>query len=831
MLAVALTHHLKLAGHFFTQEYSHAHQRLLRWTQGVLLVFIVTLSQSSESIQNYLDNNLQGLLGADAVLSQQQKLTSAQYTALSKLTNEVVVTQQVKVTLSHKGQWQQAKIKAVDNQYPLHGELLTSLTLLGSGQPTYGGPQLGQIWLDARLFASLSLKMGDYIQVAEQRLLVARVLHHEPDRLMEGHNVDMRAMVNTQDMTSLGLSADIIHYRYLIGATSQQITDLLKWQQHDLPAANIHHKQGEHPLALFWQRTENFMGLASIILFFMAAIAIEQLAQVHMKKDQFFTAVCMSLGASNNTGLQVSIFKWLIGLVLLLPVVLLLSTVFHWLIIYWLKETFVNLHWQLQVWSIVKSCSFVMLIFAVFQTPVWFSMYNTSVAKLFNSANKGLSHWFNKVSSILVLLAVAITYSDNGLLTLMMVTAIGITIALMVFLSWSSLTLGEKITQRFSGLLPFSLFMMKQLILSKSTQILGIGLCVFLLLFTLMLLKDLGATMTSYQRQHDGNIMVTQATPLQLTFIEKLAVEKKLTIRQAKSFMYGKLIAVNEQSLAEFSQKPSESMATFKRSVRLHWNDQVPQNNEIVDGEYWSSGTDSWQQISVEEEVMTDLGFVIGDRLTFFIGQQKISFEITASHLFKPGAGTITFWVQMPTAASMHIQASHYNMASLELDDQQSSILATLWQKYPTLRMISLKEITDRFDRILAMITKVISGFSLMIILLAGVVILASISALEAQEKKKNSIIMSFGFSRATCLKLNVIEWLVTASITGLGGVLGTYIAGLLIYQSQFSLTYKPDFIWLTFTLFVILFLVTTLGVYASRNNLRSSVRQLMADN
>ena len=144
--------------------------------------------------------------------------------------------------------------------------------------------------------------------------------------------------------------------------------------------------------------------------------------------------------------------------------------------------------------------------------------------------------------------------------------------------------------------------------------------------------------------------------------------------------------------------------------------------------------------------------------------------------------------------------------------------------------MISLKEMTDLFDRMLAMITKVISGFSLMIILLAGVVILASINALESKEKKKNSIIMSFGFTRSTCLKLNIIEWLVTASITATGAILGTYFTGLLIYQSQFSLNYQPYFVWLIATLATILWLVTGLGIYASRSNLQSSVKQLMAD-
>ncbi|WOH36510.1 FtsX-like permease family protein [Thalassotalea fonticola] len=826
-----LTKNVKLAWHFFKQEYQHSHQRLLRLTQGILLLFIVTLSQTSESIQDYLENNLQGLLGADAVLSQKQALTADQYAAVHELTNKIVVTQQIQATLTHNDKWQPAKLKAVNNSYPLQGELLTSLTLQQQGKQTLGGPKPGSVWLDSRLFASLALTIGDQILVADKPLVVSRVLQHEPDRLMEGHNVDMRAMVNTMDFEALGFAPDLIHYRYLIAATSDQISTLLKWQQKNLPAAQVHHKQGAHPLALFWQRTENFIGLASIILFFMAAIAIDQLAQVHIKKDQYFSAICMSLGASKTTGMQVSLFKWLISLALLLPLVLLLSALFHWLITYWLQETFINLHWQFNFFSMLKTTSCVTIIFAVFHAPVWFALHKASVAKLFISTNKEADHWFSKVSSILVLLGIVITYSDNGLLTLMMVAAIVITIGLMILLSWGTLTVGEKVTQNISGLIPFALFMMKQRLVSKSTQIMGVGLCAFLLLFTLMLLKDVGATMASYQRQHDGNVMVSQATQSQLTFIKGWAKQQNIMIRQAKPYMYAKLVAVNDQSLTEFSQKPSDSLATFTRPIRLHWNDSIPQNNKIVDGQWWQSNNKNWQQISVEQEVLTDMGLELGDWLRFYIGQQSFNFEITASHEFKPGAGSITFWVQMPLAALPHIQSPHYSMASIEINEQQWPLLTNLWQKFPTLRMVSLKAMTDRFDAILAMITKVISGFSLMIICLSAVVILASINALESKEMKKNSVVMSFGFSQSTCLRLNIIEWLVTALITAIGAISGTYIAGLMIYQSQFSLTYKPDFIWLIATLSIVLIVVTSFGVYASRKSLRSSVRQLISAN
>ena len=280
-----LMSNIKLAWHFFQQEYNHSHQKLLRWVQGVLLLFIVTLSQSSDSIQSYLQQNLQGLLGADVVISQKQPLTVDEYNYVSSLANNITVTQQIKAMLTHNGQWQQAQLKAVDNQYPLQGELLTSLTSQGEGQVSTSGPKPGQIWLDSRLFASLSIEVGEPLIIANKPFLVSQVLQHEPDRLMEGHNVSMRAMINSSDMQGLNFPVDLVQYRYLLAADNQKIAQLIRWQEEQLPAAQIHHKQGKHPLALFWQRTENFLGLASIILFFMAAIAIEQLEQVNMKKD------------------------------------------------------------------------------------------------------------------------------------------------------------------------------------------------------------------------------------------------------------------------------------------------------------------------------------------------------------------------------------------------------------------------------------------------------------------------------------------------------------------------------------------------------------------
>lgn len=825
-----LNHHMQLAWHYFVQEYRQPHQQLLRWVQAILMVFIVTLSLSSNTIQTYLKGNLQNLLGADAVLAQKNKLAAKQFTSLTNLSDKVVKTLQINTTLTFNGQWQRAKLKAVGNDYPLQGQLLTSTSLHNPAVETSGGPLAGNIWLDSRLLASLMVSIGDPINIGEQIFIVSKVLVHEPDRLMEGHNVSMRAMVNINDMETLNFATDLIQHRYLVSASNSQIQQLIDWQQTALPAATIHHKQGAHPLASFWQRTENFLGLTSIILFFMAAIAIEQIAQVHLKKEQYFSAVCMSLGASKMTGLQLSFSKWLINILLLIPIVAILSGVIHWFIVDWLSATFVEITWQLELWLTAKTIATCVLLFAVFHSPVWLTLWQTSVAKLFHQDKKSVSLGLVKLCALIVLVLVAVKYSDNGLLTLMLVGSIAITILLMAAISWAVLSLGEKATQQFSGLMPFTLFMMKQRLLSKSTQILGIGLSTFLLLFTLMLLKDLGNTMVSYQRTHDGNVMVSQASQPEMNAIEQWSQEHNISLRQTKPYFYAKVVNVNDQALNKFTKKPSDSLATLANAIRLHWSPTIPKNNRLVQGQRWPKDTKNWQQISLEEEVMTDLGLSLGDKLTFIIHQQSYTFTITASHVYIPGTGSITFWVQMPQTAVQQINAPQYNMASLELNDEHWPLLSQLWESYPTIRMFSLQELTKQFDDILAMITKVISGFAVMIILLAIIVILSSINALESKEKKKNSVIMSFGFLKSTCLQLNIIEWLITAVIIAMGAIAGTYITGMLIYQSQFSLTYQPNLFILVITLAIILSTVTMLGVYASRHSLKSSVKQLMAD-
>ncbi|MDG1123133.1 MAG: permease [Glaciecola sp.] len=824
---------LPLAWRLFVEDARTVNHRVLQATQTLLMVFIVTLTLTSESVQQHLEHNMANLLGADAVVTHNGALSKDEFAYLEQTSSAVIYTQSLKTTLTHDNKWQRVSLKAVDESYPLQGQVQISDSQSEAAYSAEFAPAPGDIWLDSRLAAGLAIAVGDTLTISDIPLTVTHIVHHEPDRLMEGHNVDMRALVHRQDFSLLEFADDTIQYRYLLNADKQQIDQLLTWQQQQLLSAEFRHRQGAHPLALFWQRTENFMGLASVILLFMAAIAIYQISRIQIRREQHFSAVCMSVGASRLEGLKVSVYKWLLHIVALFPIVLGIATLCHWVIIDWLSATLNNLTWQpsfIQPGFAFGVCA---LLLAVFQLPVWLSLKQASVKQLVINFPHPQRAIVSLGSGIAVLLVVTAIYSDNGLLTAMVLGSMAACVALIALVSWLSLTLGEKLTQRYSGLIPFATFMMRQRIVSKSTQIMGVGLCAFLLLFTLMLLRDLGNTMEKYQRQNDGNLFVSQADSSQMQAVEAWALNQGGEVRQQKRFMYAKLIRVNEQSLDEFATRPSESLATFKRSIRMHWTDVIPSNNRLMNGQWWTTepqGQQNWKQISVEQEVMTDIGLAIGDQLTFMVDEQAVDFMIVASHAYKPGAGSITFWVQMPSTAVRFLTAPHYFMASIETTEDSVNTLGELWQQHPTLRMVSMREMMARFDNTLSLVTQIISGFAVMIMCLASIVIVSSVLAFDRQERRKNSVIMSFGLPKRTCLHINLIEWAMTGGIAACGAMFGTWFAGILMYQSQFSLPYSPDFIWLSGTLLVFMAIVVIIGHVASRNSLRSSIRELLAE-
>jgi len=804
--------------------------KLAIMTQAALVFFLLTLSLSTASVQQYLAKNLTQMLGSDLVIEQHGTLTAEQEAKIRAAAPKVSKTELVGITLTHGSNWERVQLKQVDGAYPLQGTLMIGSSPAAEQKATTKGPGIGEIWLGPRLATKLKASVGDQISLAGTAHTVTAILFHEPDRIMEGHSVAYRAMISTGSATPGSLDTSGRRQRFLIEADAEAQKHLEAWTEENLPAATLIKKQGgQHPLASFWKRTENFLGLASVILFFMAAVAMDMTNRRWLVQMRYRLSLYSSFGISTGTVLTMAGLQWFIGFLLSLGLACIFTAVAHHLIVGELQTFFPGLA---GTWSGDAVAKTVMLTFGLLlalQVPALIQLKRASILDLIRSAPEGAYAWLRLLWGLIAVSALAAAYSDNLLLTGLMLGAIGMALALMIFLTWATVAIGDKWGAGRPGFLPFAFFFMRQRLFAKSAQVLGLGLCALLLLFTLMLMRDLSDMIENYARHHDGNLLVSEAQSDQMADIEVWAKKTGSDFKQMRPFVSAKLIRVNKLALADYMQKPSDTLSTLKRPIRLSWSEQIPTNNTLSGGTWWPSDTRNWQQISTEPEVMTDLGLSYGDTLTYQINGRSYSFTLVASHSYKPGGGSITFWFQVPAAARAQIEADTRFMGSMELPETAWSELTALWQQHPTLSLVPLREITERLDKMLGLVIKLTSGYAAMVLLLAMFVLVASSKGFEADDQRKNGLLMSMGLKHGDCLRLSLYDWAITAVIAATGAIAGTWIAGQLIYEAQFGLTYEPDLLWVGGTISLMVTAVCGVGVLTCMRSLTTSVQDLLA--
>ncbi|WP_299329099.1 FtsX-like permease family protein [Parasphingopyxis sp.] len=796
--------------------------------QGLIAFFLLSLTLASASIQSYLNDNLDQMLGADVVLESFVPLSTVQMEELARHTESLSRTATMQVVLTHGEQWERAQLKIVDDAYPVQGEVTVS-RVLGGATDRATHPQPGAIWLGPRLAGVLRARVGETITFGDTALRVDAILEHEPDRLMEGHSVAMRAMVHerTFDSASAGMQGE--RFRYLIGASEAQESAIRDWQRSELSAARLLSKRGgDHPLASFWQRVENLFGLLSVTFVILGAVALDMTNRRWLEAMQYRLALYQSFGVTLRCGIAMMLAQWAIGFLCACLVAAVLAAVGQLALLDILDDTFPGIAPVWPVAALAQTVGLLALLAILLQLPFILPLMRASVSSLIRSEGRLTPATLRLVSGAAAVSAVALAYTDNWLLTVMILAAVAAGIVLLVLVTWSALWLGDRLFGRRGGLLPFVVFLMRRRITSKTAQVVGLGASALLLLVTLMLLGQIGERLEEQRRTHDGNLVIAEASEAHVAALNEWARETGSEIRSLRPFVRAQLVRVNDRPLADHAGGPSETLATMQEPIRLHWTDPLPANNRVVAGSWWDAGTASWDRISVEEEVMTDLRLELGDALDFSVDGEMRRFTLVSSHVYQPGASSITFWFQVPETARPHIPGTTLFMGTMELPETAWDALPGLWVQHPELILEPIQEITERFDRIVALVKRVSVGFSAFVLLLTMLVIAASVRGFEADDRLRDGLLQTMGFDRRDVARLSLSEWSLTGALAAFGAIGGAWLAGTLIFESQFGLPFRFSPLWVAGTLAAIALMLFIFMALAGSFSRRGSIQELL---
>ncbi|MBT1062334.1 hypothetical protein KJY73_02060 [Bowmanella sp. Y26] len=807
-------------------------------TLGLLFFYLSFITLLGSGVQQFLHSNLQQLLGADSVLQGHRPLPDDSLKALKNQVSALSETRTYQLTLTHQPNEASAvasqfvQLKAVDSQYPLQGQIKVSESTSLVATAVQHGPKPGEIWLEPRLAATLSIRLGDHLALGSLRLQFSALLLGEPDRLMEGHSTDMRAMLHEQSLTELvkAQSLKVKHHRYLLAHDATQLAAISQLVSPHRDLTLVSKALGNHPLAAAWQRVEKFMGLVTVLLVVIAAITLALSHQSTLLPITYFTTLCAANGMPRRHTWLVALGGGLYMLCLSLLPALLAAMLCAELIELVLQQFDIAIRLDWQVSGLLNATLLGTGIFVCLSLGAWFKVVHTPISTLLRQEQR--PNRLNALSWGLPLCAVAGLiwwYSDNWRLTMLLLGTLALCLGLLILLTWLVLSLGKWGLHSRAQLFGFALYLMQKRILVKGAQIVALGLSLTLLLMCVRISQDVTAVLEQLTYRDQGNLVVSQVDEQQKQALQTFVEEQGGSSNPFYAFQYAQLTEINGLTLADTGLQPSESLSSMARPIRLHWRTELAANNRIEQGAWpsaLSTQGEAWP-VSVEAEVFEDLQLRLGDTLSMQLGNQQAQLQVVATHSFVRGSSPVTFWfvryAQTPIADSQV-----WYMGDVDLDAQGLAKLGELWQRHPGMRLIPVESLLAQTRLYLNVLLGLVLTISLFIALLSNLLMAAAIQVHLGQDKVRNALLLSFGLGKREQNVLMIYEWSVITLLPACAAMATVYLCMQAFYTHELGLPYRANVWLLALEALSIALGIAAGGILVARRQFQQSVRQLL---
>lgn len=294
-------------------------QTISLWRSGALrvLVFSLVLAVTTISAIGFFTQrvetalNQQGglLLGGDLAVIADHAIPDALLNRAAEQGLATAKTYEFSSMVVFGETSQLAEIKAVEQAFPLRGDLTLGKYSSDIGKVVKNAPKSGAVWVEPRLANLLNIKVGDVVEVGERKLHVGAILVREPSRGGDMFGFAPRLMMNAADLPSTKLIqyGSRVKYQLLLAASPQKINQYYAQTKpilnHGEKIQDVRNARPEIKSAL--DKAQQFLGLSAMVSVILAMVAMLLSSLPYIKQSLDTFALMRCFGASKSTVLQV----------------------------------------------------------------------------------------------------------------------------------------------------------------------------------------------------------------------------------------------------------------------------------------------------------------------------------------------------------------------------------------------------------------------------------------------------------------------------------------------------------------------------------------------
>jgi len=773
-------------------------------TLFISLFILSAILTIEDSLKKELNDNAKSLLGGDVEIDYNR--VQGNLELVDKVREFTTISSMVEFTTMVSGindinQSLFTRIKTVDKKYPLYGEVIH--------EPVGAMDRIHQekntIIVNENIFKTLDLKVNEKIKVQNQLFTVVGVIKSLPDVsgfvAFGDFAITSKETLELLKLNSLG---SFLNYEYKVKfnegdntkVTRNKIKEIFK---DDLTVRLRYPENSASGLRRIIDNFSQFLSLVSISAMLIAGIGIANTLLSFINQSNMSIAVKKALGFFS---LNIKTIYYL-QLLILLTFVSIASYALSFLLVpvadvYLSEGLGLNIKPLFSLTNFIKIFLVGMLVLIIFSIPTINAIDQVKASNLFRNVFQNLQFYYSKKSIFVSLLF---------LTALMMLFVIGSArplYSLVYFLVFFICLIVFFLLSKFIVFLLKSLKNMSNIPLKVSikniTQTKGITpITIMSLGLGVTLLLTLALVGTNFKREIAKSIpeiapdyffIGIQNSDRDLFESAIIEMDSNTKLEIVPLVATG-IVKINGIDPRTYIKKDNNSYWVIGSDRRSSWAAEVPEDNPIVEGEWWDLSKPNKLQISLDSEVAKDFNIKLGDIFTLNIYGKEIEGKIINFRAVDYRDLSINFAMLFNPQFANTIP--HEYLATAKFKDQTEFTEAKLLETLPS---ISIIRIADYLTKVTNILNKVFIAVILIsaITIIIGLIVISSAIIVQGKIKEfQNLVFKILGFSKKEIILSSVIEFALIFFSVILIAIFFAVIGSYYVIENIFQLVWQLD--------------------------------------
>lgn len=682
---------------------------------------------------------------------------------------------------NQSGQTALIELKAVDDVYPLYGEVRASG---GAAQGVDALRAEGAVVLDPLLLGRLELSIGDRVRIGEGEFTIGARLDYEPDTASGRLTLGPHALMSLKNLerSKLVQPGTLVRWSYRVKLPGDvgraELADIRRDLRGTLAKAGYELGDWTNPsptISRAVQRFADFLSLAALTSLLIGGLGVANAMSTYIGKKRSVIAAYKCLGASSATIFRIYLLQALLLAAIGIAAGLVVGAAVPFIVAESIGALPLPLSLAPQVGPLLAAAAAGLFTALLFVLAPLGNARDVPAAALMRAevADEGMRSppLFLALAAgcavILVLLAVAT--SSSKLVTLWVCLGVAALFGLFAGLGFLIRNVAARLRRPRSASLRVALSGLTGPGSLARPVTLSLGLGLSLLVGVALVERALVSEFeTEIPTNAPSYFFIDIPNGQQTVFAAKArAVAPDLKISEAP-MLRGRIVSV-KGAPAEQIKLNDDTRWVLSGDRGLTYSDSVPEASKVVAGEWWPQDYVGPPLVSFEREIADALGLKIGDGVTVNVLGRNVDAKVSNLRTVDWESLAINFVMVFPRSTLAAAPHNHLATVKLKNDEDRETearLVQSMIEAYPTVSAVRVRDVVAAAELIVSRVLTTISVAAGITLLIGAVVLAGAVATAQRGRMREAVLFKTLGATRGLILRAHLAEYAILAVIT-----------------------------------------------------------------